>query len=125
MSKTIIDANAILRFILQDNLEQADAAEEKLKSPETSIPLEILAEVVFVLQKVYKVKRSLIAKNLKNLIDTRKDLVVENEVALFAMNIYSSTSLGFADCLLAGYFKIKNYSIFTFDKKLQRKIKTL
>jgi predicted nucleic-acid-binding protein len=125
MSKTIIDANAILRFILHDNLEQADAAEEKLKSSEASIPLEIIAEVIYVLQKVYKVKRSLIAKNLKDLIGIRKDLVFENDVALFAMNVYSSTSLSFADCLLAGYFKIKNYGIFTFDKKLQRKIKAL
>jgi predicted nucleic-acid-binding protein len=121
----IIDTNAILRFILQDNLEQADVAEEKLKSPKASIPLEVIAEVVFVLQKVYKVKRSLISKNLRNLIGIREDLVVENEVALYAMNVYSSTSLSFVDCLLAGYFKVKNYPIFTFDKKLQNKIKVL
>jgi predicted nucleic-acid-binding protein len=125
MSKKIIDANAILRFILQDNAEQADAAEEQLKSPEAGIPLEILAEVVFVLQKVYKVKRTLIAKNLKDLISTRKDLVFESEVAQCAMDAYSSTSLSFVDCLLAGYFKVKNYPIFTFDKKLQKKIKSL
>jgi len=34
-------------------------------------------------------------------------------------------NLDFVDCLLTGYFKIKNYSIFTFDKPLQRKMRAL
>jgi predicted nucleic-acid-binding protein len=125
MSKTILDANAILRFILQDNLEQADSTEKILLLNEASIPLEVVAEVVFVLQKVYNVKRSLIAKKLKNLASIREDLIFEKNIVLYAADVYSSTSLDFVDCLLTGYFKIKNYSIFTFDKSLKKKIQAL
>jgi len=125
MSKTILDANAILRFILQDNLAQASSAEKILLSDEASIPLEVIAEVVFVLQKVYEIKRDLIAKRLKDLVRIREDLVFEKDVALYAADIYSSTSLDFVDCLLVGYFKIKKYSIFTFDKHLKKKIQSL
>jgi len=125
MSKTILDANAVLRFILKDNLEQANATEKILLSGEGYIPLEVVAEIVFVLQKVYEVERSLIAKNLKDLARIRENLVFEKDVVLYATDIYSSTSLDFVDCLLTGYFKIKNYSIFTFDKPLQRKMRAL
>jgi predicted nucleic-acid-binding protein len=125
MSKTILDANSILRFVLQDNLEQADSTEKILLSDESNIPLEVVAEVVYVLQKVYEVERSLISKKLKSLVSIREDLVFEKNVVLYAADIYSSTSLDFVDCLLAGYFKIKKYSIFTFDKSLKKKIQTL
>ena len=80
---------------VQDNLEQADAAEKILLSDEGCIPLEVVAEIVFVLQKVYEVKRSLIAKNLKDLVRIREDLIFEKDIVLYAANIYSSTSLDF------------------------------
>jgi predicted nucleic-acid-binding protein len=51
---------------------------------------------------------------LKDLVRIREDLIFEKDIVLYAVNIYSSTSLDFVDCLLAGYFKIKNYSIFFF-----------
>ncbi len=106
-------------------LKQADATEKILLSGEGCIPLEVVAEIVFVLQKVYEVERLLIAKNLKDLARIRENLVFEKDVVLYAADIYSSTSLDFVDCLLTGYFKIKNYSIFTFDKPLQRKMRAL
>jgi len=124
MSKIILDANAILRFVLQDNLEQANSTEKILRSDKANIPLEVVAEVVYVLQKVYKIKRSLIAEKLKNLANIREDLVSEKDVVLHAADVYSSTSLDFVDCLLMGYSKIKNYSIFTFDKSLKKKTQT-
>jgi predicted nucleic-acid-binding protein len=61
----------------------------------------------------------LISKKLKSLVSIREDLVFEKNVVLYDADIYSSTSLDFVDCLLAGYFKIKKYSIFTFDKSLK------
>jgi len=125
MSKTILDANSILRFVLQDNLEQANSTEKVLSSDKANIPLEVVAEVVYVLQKVYKIKRSLIAEKLKTLANIRENLVFEKDVVLYATDVYSSTSLDFVDCLLMGYSKIKNYSIFTFDKSLKKKIQTI
>jgi len=121
MSKIILDANAILRFVLQDNLEQANSTEKILSSDKAYISLEVVAEVVYVLQKVYEIKRSLIAEKLKTLVSIREDLVFEKDVVLCASDVYSSTSLDFVDCLLVGYFKIKSYSVFTFDKSLKKK----
>lgn len=57
----ILDANMILRFLLRDNEEMADTAENLIDNNAVLLTLEVAAEVVFVLQKVYKQERSRIA----------------------------------------------------------------
>ena len=37
-----------------------------------------------------------------------------------ALQVYASTTLDFVDCLLIGYAKEDKYTVFTFDKKLQK-----
>ena len=58
MQKTIIlDANAILRYILDDIKEQADIVQEILLNEEVLILPEVIAEVVYVMHKIYKIPR--------------------------------------------------------------------
>ena len=60
----IIDANVILRCILNDNQQLAMQAKSLIENNDCFVPNEVVAEVVFVLQKVYNVPR----EEIKNLI---------------------------------------------------------
>ncbi|MEA3498459.1 MAG: hypothetical protein U9R16_05300 [Campylobacterota bacterium] len=51
------NANYILRFLLKDNLEMYDISKEYVVNNNCTISSEVLAEVVFVLLKVYKVEK--------------------------------------------------------------------
>ncbi|MBR3623534.1 MAG: PIN domain-containing protein, partial [Selenomonadaceae bacterium] len=60
MSKNtvIFDANMILRYILEDNEKMADEVEEYIALYNVVITLEVVAEVVYVLRKVYCAERN-------------------------------------------------------------------
>ena len=79
---------------------------------------EVLAEVVYVLQKVYAVQRPKIKDMLQNILEIIH--CQEKECVLCAMDIYASISLDFVDCLLIAYHKINHENIFSFDKKLNK-----
>ncbi|KJS20909.1 MAG: twitching motility protein PilT [Clostridiaceae bacterium BRH_c20a] len=61
----IVDANVILRYLLNDVHEMAEKATQLLENNEVYIPNEITAEVVYVLEKIYKVGREDIS-NIKS-----------------------------------------------------------
>lgn len=90
-----------------------------IKSGAFTIP-EVLAEVVYVLLKVYHVERQEISKVLiifLNLIEiNRKDIMIK------ALEIFADTNLDFVDCILIAYNKTDSVEIFSFDKKLNKKL---
>jgi Predicted nucleic-acid-binding protein, contains PIN domain len=53
----IVDANLILRYLLQDSAQFIEQARDKIEDHNIFIPNEVIAEVVYVLEKVYKVER--------------------------------------------------------------------
>ena len=53
----IVDANIIIRFLMNDNIEQANKAEKILKDHNVLITKEVLAEIIYVLMGVYKGSR--------------------------------------------------------------------
>ena len=83
----------------------------------------MIAEVVFVLQKVYKVSKQEISQVLidfigfKNIINDEKTILVE------ALKIYSEKNLDFIDAILCA--KSKQFTVKTFDKKLNNCLKNV
>ena len=113
----LIDANVILRYLLNDHPEMSRRAKEVI-SEGASTTVEVLAEVVYVLHGVYKADRSSIVAALRDLLD---DILVANRASiLYALQVYNETSLDFVDCVLLGYNRIEGHKIFTFDRKLNR-----
>jgi predicted nucleic-acid-binding protein len=120
---TILDANAVLRFLLGDIEEQALAVKEKIALTECRIPTEVIAEVVYVLGGVYDIGKKAIADKIDELIAIQDGLVEDSPVAAFAGRLFAeNTKLDFVDCLLAGYHSITGCSIFTFDKDLKKQL---
>ncbi|MDR0694315.1 MAG: PIN domain-containing protein [Prevotellaceae bacterium] len=118
----IFDTNAILRYILQDNASMADAVEKEIALNNCLLPVEVIAEMVYVLSKVYKIERNTIAKTIEGIMDIDHIWVYYPNVVSSAISAYASTKLDFIDCLLIGYAKSEDHTIFTFDKELKKQL---
>lgn len=113
-----VDANYILRYLLNDNPEMANIAEQLFLNERLFIANEILAEVVYVLLGVYEVSKIDIADKLINLISC-DTIFTDNELIIIeALTLFKNQKLDFVDCLLCSYSQIDE--IKTFDKKLNR-----
>lgn len=115
----LIDANVIIRCILNDCPEMTDKATEVIDSGAYTKP-EIIAEVVYVLQKVYSIQREALRKMIYDILDVV--ICDESDCVRYAMDIYAEISLDFVDCLLIAYHKINKENIFSFDKKLNKQL---
>lgn len=117
---TVIDTNVILRYLLNDIQEQADKASKIIEEGVKSYP-EIIAEVVYVLVKLYSVPREKINEIISPI---TYEITFENaEIIRSALENFSQTKFDFVDCLLLARKQILNESIFTFDKKLVNSLK--
>lgn len=114
----VVDANIILRYLLNDHEELSDTATTIIENNEVLIPNEIIAEVVYVLEKVYKVKNDDICNTLLELLKYENIVVSDKELIEEALLLYSRKRLDFVDTLLYAYGKVKGYTVYTFDKKL-------
>lgn len=115
-----VDANVILRYLLDDDELMAAKAATLLEHEQVHAPFEVIAEVVYVMQGVYKVSRQEIASVLTNLITYPNVTTNSSQVALEAFCLYADTGLDFVDALLCGYFKIDGVQVETFDRKLKK-----
>ena len=114
----LIDANVILRYLLNDSPEMSQEARTIISSGNAYAKPEIISEVVYVLQKVYHIDKSTIRIFIHSLLDDIS--CTESECILYAMDVYASLSLDFVDCLLISYHQINHENIFSFDKKLNK-----
>jgi predicted nucleic-acid-binding protein len=116
----ILDTNAILRFILQDNQEQASFVEEQMLQNKFLIPIEVIAEMVYVLNKVYKVDRESIRQLVCDILYVRNAVIPNMKIIESALQIFAMENLDFVDCILISYAKIEGYKIISFDQKLNK-----
>jgi predicted nucleic-acid-binding protein len=100
----------------------ADAVEKEIALNNCLIPMEVIAEMVYVLSKIYKIERNTIAKTIEGIMRIDHILVYYPTVVSFAIQTYASTKLDFIDCLLVGYAKSENHTIYTFDKELKKQL---
>jgi len=119
----VVDTNVILRYLLEDDEELFNKARsifDKALKREWEILIKevVIAEVVYVLEKVYKVSRKIIAETLKELLILKGIKAENKDFVLKALEIYKNKKLDFVDCILCSMSD--NYEIETFDKKLSR-----
>ena len=111
----ILDANAILRYLLNDIKEQASTVAEAIEEGVLTTP-EVIAEVVYVLSGHYGMPRSEVSWCIHCIL---LDVKVENAKALqYAMGVYNQTNLDFVDCLMIAYHKVLGFEVLSFDRKL-------
>ncbi len=115
----LIDANVILRFLLNDNKEQAENARKEIKKGACT-RIEVLAEVVYVLTGVYGMNRKNVYECLSIVIEFVR--IEDKEALKEALVVYKDTALDFVDCILVGRNHVLGEEVFSFDKKLNSKL---
>ena len=116
----ILDANMILRFLLNDNEEMTNIVVSVLENNDTILLPEVLAEVVYVLSGVYAVPRKELAeKTIPFLFEIQS---AQHDVLQRALEHFGATTLDFVDCLLLAYHEICGDSVVSFDKKLNKRL---
>ena len=131
MHKAFVDTSVILRILLADDDLKRKAAEKLLKEAKgKGISLHLLPvaviEVVFVLDKVYKLERKNIREMVTALLNT-PDLFIEMENVLRrAIEAYAEKNIKFPDAVMA-FWGIERglTTVFTFDEKDFKRIAEL
>ena len=115
----LLDANYILRYFLQDNESMFKEAKEVISKEHCFLLNEVIAEVVYVLNGVYKTPKSVIVKTLKDLIEIDSMVMYEAKtVYIQALDLYENRNLDFVDCCLCALKE--KYEVKSFDKKLMK-----
>jgi predicted nucleic-acid-binding protein len=121
----LIDANTILRYTLNDNVEMAMKTQNLIENSQVYLRYEVLAEVVYVLTKVYFLSRKEVADGIKVFLSCPNVKTESEKVTLHTLQTFSETGLDFVDCILYSFKVVNDYDVFTFDKKLNAMIHRL
>ena len=95
--------------------------EELLENEVVTAKNEVIAEVIYVLDKVYKLPRMEIHSVIEQFIDLENVYVEDSAVVLLALEVFGQENFDFVDTLLFAYHNLMDVRVFTFDKKLLTK----
>ena len=117
-----LDANVLVRYITQDDKEQAAIADRiinKYTKPPYAILINdvVMCELIWVLEKAYKYKKEQIVMVIKQILITKEFVFEKYNVLWFALDQYIHNELDFSDALIAQKNKYLGCkATFTFDK---------
>jgi len=116
-----LDANAFLRYLLNDIEAQAKAARLVVDSGEAILTNEVLAEVVYVLEKVYELPRLKIAEALEDLVESVQ--CDDRELVFGALAAFrANRKLDIVDAILAARHRLRHAEVMTFDRELLKQM---
>jgi predicted nucleic-acid-binding protein len=126
--RKLIDANWVLRYLLRDDealFKKSSALMEKVKGGEEKVVIleSVLAECVYVLLKIYKVERAVVADKLHDLLHYRGIANTDKKDLLESLLLFRQTNLSIVDCFLCLKSRNQGMDLCTFDKELEEKAK--
>ena len=120
-----LDTNVLVRFLVQDDKQQGRAAADLIEGLSEQEPgyicREVMAELVWVLERAYKMPRTQIAPAVEGLLSSRELIVEEADRVGLALARYTSGGAGFSDrMILLASTSAGSACLATFDKVLAR-----
>ena len=116
----IVDANVVLRYLMKDHKRLYRESRQIIEERKLFIPAEVIAEIVYVLEKVYEIPRSNISDALKKLFNYPNITTSEIDILYESLTIYDEKKIDFVDALLVSYHRVYNHIIHSFDKKVNQ-----
>ena len=111
----ILDTSALIRFFTQDDPIKGEQVKKLLESgEELVIPEVVFPEIQYVLRNLYKAKREKIIKAFQFLA-AQKNVKLTSQTKK-AIDIFSTSNLDMADCLIAVYSQ--DGQLASFDEKM-------
>jgi predicted nucleic acid-binding protein len=125
MRELILDANVLVRFLVQDVPPQAKAARKLVEQAESGALLlvvdpMIIAETVYVLTSFYKKPREAVADALMAFVQSDGVSVAEESRLVDALRRFQRSSVDFADAWLAATAAETHREVASFDRDLDR-----
>jgi predicted nucleic-acid-binding protein len=116
-----VDTNVLVRLIAQDDADQVSAARRFIEGG-VWVSVLVLAEAVWVLNRIYKFDAGQQAVALEMLLQNRQLLIQDSEAIQGALDLFRNHPvLGFADCLALQLAKDAGHlPLGTFDRKLAK-----
>lgn len=124
--KAFLDTSVILRLLLNDDPEKKNACEVLIKESKQKgivlyvMPIAIM-ETVWVLERVFKLKREDIRDLVQAILNTPELKIEESDVFDKAIDDYCQRNIKFADAVMA-HVGIKKdcFIVFTYDAHFKR-----
>ena len=120
-----LDTNVLVRYLVRDDVKQAETAQLLLESLTVERPgfvcREVIVELVWVLERSYRRSRDRIATVLEQLVTTDSLVVEAAADVIRAASRYRSEVAGFSDLMiLAATEQSKAHPLYTFDQQAAR-----
>ena len=101
-----LDTNVLVRYIVQDDRRQTEAAVRLIEGRCTAqtpgyVNVPVLVELAWVLAAAYRYERSVVASVIRQVLRTAEFMVEERESAWSALREFEAGGADFADCLIA------------------------
>jgi predicted nucleic-acid-binding protein len=120
-----LDTNVLVRFLVQDDPEQAllatDIVEQLRDDAPGFVSREVLVELVWVLERAYRFSRGQIAGVLDGLLAATELQIEGSDDIGPALELYRNDGFGFADLMIvAAARRVGASELLTFDRKASR-----
>ena len=125
MNEFLLDANALVRFLVQDDPRQSAAATallEKAERREVVLMLEamVVAEVVYVLLGRYGRSRGEVAGVLLSIIQNAGVETLERDVITDALQRFAAVNVDFSDAWMAARAAQLGHAVASFDRDFDK-----
>lgn len=129
MNSFVVDTNVFLRLILNDVPKQADKAEKLLKQAKAhkinlTVPQIIIFEIEYALTKYYGFPKDQVIDKLTSIVSAKYLTCQNREIFNKAIELYKGINLSLVDCFLAAYADKIEGKTFSFDKNLNKLLKS-
>lgn len=128
MQKALVDTNVLIRLLIRDDDLKRKSCEKLLQRAKRKeialylIPVTIL-EIVWVLEKYYKLDRKTVRELVEAVLNTPELKCEMEEIFRNALRSYEEKKIKFADAVISYWALEKGFSaIYTYDEKDFKKI---
>lgn len=123
MYKGILDTSVILRFLTGNSSEKKEKFRRLIKDATSEkstllVPLIVIIELVYVLEKIYRLKKEDIREKVESLLTLTPVEIELEDVVLESMRLYVEENMKFGDAMVLAKSRTAGIRpLYTFDKK--------
>ena len=123
--RVLLDANILIRFLVRDDeilyQKSLEIIKEIEQGEKEALLMDfILAEIIYVLKRIYKIDKIQISNALKKIL-LNDYFYTDNKLVTFeALDIYANKNIDFADAMLCAKKNLEGFEIVSFDKDMRK-----
>ena len=124
-TRVLLDTNVVIRFLVRDDeilYQKSYEIMQEIEQGKTEALLMdfILAEIIYVLKRIYKIDKLQISNALKKIL-LNDNFYTDNKLVTFeALDIYANKNIDFADAMLCAKKNLEGFEIVSFDRDMRR-----